>query len=474
MVCKWCGMESASTDKCSWCNRTLTKDSSAKAGPLANSAAVDQASDADKMTAASNTSEESALPIAPWTISPPETSVLAAPTIPVTSTTVPNGTPPMIGIRKQGTTLGGLPAPARRPVGSPVPPTRESARPAGHVPAPAAPLSHTPRRKPPTPASPSAAGPSTSQAAPPNGTTALPSVVRPGRVMLNNPVEATPEPMPTISMPAASSASGNSEPSAPGLADGVAAPSRIEAALDNHAPDFGTFTATKSKYYSGAVIDPYSGTHYDADTGKVLSSPGLDSKIGGGGRPVPPANTRNAARRTAGDITLNWDKPLPPMSTLILKFAAIFAGILAVSSLAAHTMPGNYVLPLVVSQFFGALMLPIVRVTPWAEEDTDDFGLFILLILAGSFVILCGPVIAFVIYVIISLVRQNTNPSVVACLAVASIARVIMEIAATGWSTALFTPLGSTFSMKLLFISWTGLVPLAGLYAASIFRKLDD
>lgn len=467
-------MESTSKEKCSWCNRSFKKESSFEAGSPDISAAVNRVEEENTEALKADSIEDSILPIAPWAISSPETAESTRSDTPVSvSIQVTDGSPPMIGIRKKGATLGGFAPPARRPGGAPVPPTREKARPAGHIPAPAAPLAHTVRHAPTISSSSSAANPAFSPVA---ASVPVPpvSIVRPGPVMMNSPVEFSSEPMPTISMPTISPVSKNLDTSAPGLAEGVAAPSRIESTADHHAPDFGSFTATKSKYYSGAVIDPFSGAHYDADTGKVLASPGFDSKSGSLGSSNNPANVKNAARRTATNVQLNWEKPLPPMSTLLLKFTVIYAGILSVSALAAHITPSNYVLPLVVSQFLGAMLLPILRLTPWAEEDTDDLGLYILLILAGAFGILCGPVVALVIYVVISLVRQSTNPSVIGCLVVASISRVFMEIAAAGWSSAIFSPLGSSFSMKLLFISWTGLVPLAGLYAASIFRKLDE
>ncbi len=469
MFCKWCGMESTSTDKCSWCNKTLTADSSAEQVSQQKSDAAIQIAEENKSALNTEVIEENILPIAPWTISPPETAA-PEPSAPIAAASVPDGSAPIIGIRKQRNALGGLPAPARRPVGSPVPPTREGVRPGAHTPAPAAPLGQPVRRSA-APLQTSAGTPAVSVSQPisSNGSAAQSEVSRSASAKLNSPAA-----MPTIAMPAAATAAPIIDPSAPGLAEGVAAPSRVETAPEYHAPEFGTFTPTKSKYYSGTVVDPYSGAHYDADTGSLLAAPGIDSKQSHSGQPIIPTDARNAARRTAADIQLNWDKPRPPMSTLLMKYSAIFAGILAVSSLAAHTMPRNYVLPLIVSQFLGAMLLPIVQITPWAEEDTDDLGLYILLILAAAFAILCGPFVALAIYIIISLVRQNTNPSVIGCLAVASIARLVMEVAASGWSHALFTPLGSAFNLKLLFISWTGLVPLAGLYTASIFRKLDE
>jgi hypothetical protein len=57
-----------------------------------------------------------------------------------------------------------------------------------------------------------------------------------------------------------------------GLAEGISLPPAVPTSPEASAPQFGTFTPAKSKYYPGQVVDPVSGTHYDSDTGRPVAT----------------------------------------------------------------------------------------------------------------------------------------------------------------------------------------------------------
>jgi hypothetical protein len=268
---------------------------------------------------------------------------------------------------------------------------------------------------------------------------------------------------PTVSMPAQTAPGGSgslagstalaeaaqTEATAPNL------PPSVQAAHELHVPPFGTFTPEKSKYYPGQLIDPISGTHYDSETGLPMKA--LERTNG------------NATSRPQ-DVVLHWDDSPTVDASRVGQFAVVFAGILAVAGIAAYAFSERYVIPLLLAQFFGALLMPIMKVAPWADEDSDDVWVCLLLTLAG------GPLAALVVYGVISLLRQNANPGILGCLTIALLARLTVDVAAGGFSLAGLNPFSQVghFDLRLLLINWSGLTALAGWYAASVFHKLDE
>ena len=166
------------------------------------------------------------------------------------------------------------------------------------------------------------------------------------------------------------------------------------------------------------------------------------------------------------------------LTELLGRYLGVFTVIVIATGLLAHLQPRFYLVPMLVAMFVSALLLPIMRVTPWVEEDGEDVALFIGLTL------LFGPLVAFIIYGVIAGVRQSFNASVMGCLAVVALLRIVAEVSAgnVGSVGQLFT-MTSPFAslqhvdsgiLKLLFRNWSGLAALAGWYAASSFHKEDE
>jgi hypothetical protein len=273
---------------------------------------------------------------------------------------------------------------------------------------------------------------------------------------------------PTVSMPAQPGHGGSGGLSgSTALADAVSpgqaeqAPpgglsAAYQAAEELHVPPFGMFPSEKSKYYPGQMVDPVSGTHYDSENGMPTH-----------------VHTNGNGRSRPQDIVLHWDDAAAPARAnrdLVIRFLAAFGGILVVAGLVAHLLPEIYAIPLVLAQFLGALLLPVMRVVPWADEDADDVFLFLLLTLAG------GPLVALVVYGVISALRQNTNPAILGCLSIALVARLVIGSAAGGFAWGALNPFAQVgkFDWHLLLVNWSGLAALAGWYAASVFHKLDE
>lgn len=236
---------------------------------------------------------------------------------------------------------------------------------------------------------------------------------------------------------------------------------------ESNVPALGTFTPAKSKYYVGQVVDPVSGTHYDAGTGQAISGPmgGATRHLGDGASP------------TATQTDLLEEMGVERSPLIGLGWYAVALGVvLFFAGLFSFVFTAHYVLPLLAAQFVGAMLMPVMRVVPWADEDADDAVLFVLLTLA------CGPVVGLIIYGVICMLRQDTNPAILGCFIVATLARLVVEAAVgvTGegarFALTQLTPFAQVnhFDIRMLLINWSGLVALAGWYTASIFHKLDE
>lgn len=250
-----------------------------------------------------------------------------------------------------------------------------------------------------------------------------------------------------------------------GLAYGVSASNKPKMAsvadLHIQAALSGSSGLAKSKYYDGQVVDAISGMQYDASTGKVTSAPPIPGSTG------PP-------------IIFHWDEPQDDIGPLLLKFLLTFAGILLVCGLTAGFLPDAFVAPLCIATFLGGMLLPVFRLIPWQDEDSDD-AVFLLVLL-----LVFGPAIGLVCYGVICLIRQDANVSVIACLAVAFATRVIIELSAQhGFSMVMLsppwvtppagpTPEQTTSLVANIFTSWTSLLAMVGWYVANIFHKADE
>lgn len=246
-----------------------------------------------------------------------------------------------------------------------------------------------------------------------------------------------------------------------GLADGVAIPPTVSSGADANVPQFGTFTPAKSKYYPGQVVDPVSGTHYDSDTGQPVAAPAAD-------KPVE-KKTRAKKSDEGDDIEITWVNPLT-MGHLVARFLGIFAILLCAGSAIAYFAPSAYVAPLLLVNFIGAILLTVMRVVPWQDEDSDDVFLMIVLTLAF------GPIVSLVIYSVLTALRQDGNPAMLGIMSVAALTRIGIGLATgtlSSWWQLMPFPL-TGFTVEMMFVNWAGLVALAGWYMANVFHKLDE
>lgn len=482
MLCTWCGMESVTTDQCSWCHRvfstapaetSLPAEARAETGVEASAATPVSQESSVPSSDAPPVEEES--PIAPWTIAPPAPAV-PIPTPPASANADPEADRPIIGVRRPADRRSG---PHRPAPGMPPAAPRTSSPGVAHSGPASRNTARTPAPAMPAPLGVNRAGSGAARSpAPATGKTrpvpAAPLTASPaaGQASESAPVATRPVPTSRPAVPAAltGARTARAESSAPaGLAATVAPPDagrkRTELGdAEVNVPSLGTFTPAQSKYYVGQLVDPISGAHYDSETGQPTAAP-MGTAVAGDGMPLSADESIEIIEET--------ESGLPAL----MRYLGAFAVILGVTALFAFAYPTSYVMPMLTAEFFAAMLLPILRVAPWADEDSGDVVLFILLTLA------CGPVVALVIYGVLSLLRQDTNPGILGCLAVALVVRVTVDLArwasdptVVTLSPAQYAPFAEVghFDLRAILINWSGMVALAGWYMASIFHRLDE
>jgi len=549
MLCKWCGMESSTTDKCSWCHRPFTTIVPAKPGNTPAAQGSNPAPPALLRTGGSGTlvdmeddSEES--PLAAGRTAPPTPRAAMMPGAYAPSqpgeggrpesasdrtgadrALIPNshmqrspapGHPPAPGVPPSRSTripAPGMPA-ARAAQTTAVPATDVSAaraprnlaapsipvlRPSTTGPAPgpaqrpgtAGPSPGTPVPRATTTVNPPAPGTSPDRFKTPDSTglpLRPPPLINPqqpresappapqpqapqnrGRPMLPNYLTVdTESPAPTQARSSAPApegsrgATGQADPTARthaasiahgmpfaepgGLADGMSAP-RSHVPAESHLPAMNAVGTEQSKYYPGKVVDATAGTHYDAVTGRAVDASG---------------------QRNGSEIEIEWE-PVISMPTLVMRYLCAFAGVIGITCLLAHAYKEYYVLTLLGALFCSGVLLPVMDVVPKQRDDSDDIWIF------AGLVMLFGPAIGLIIYMVIGLMKQSVNPAVVGCFIVSSLLQVAVYLAASP-TVLLFGPpwVQTGFDLRTLFINWCSLASLAGWASANVFHRFDE
>ncbi len=228
-----------------------------------------------------------------------------------------------------------------------------------------------------------------------------------------------------------------------GLADGMSAPRTY---AESHLPAMESVGTEQSKYYPGKVVDSTSGTHYDAVTGRPLEGP----------------------RKREAELEIDWE-PVVSMPTLVMRYLCAFAGVVGITCLLAHAYKENYVLTLLASLFFSGVLLPIMDVVPKQRDDSEDAFWF------AGLVMVFGPTIGLIIYMVIGIMKQSVNPAIVGCFIVSILLQLAVYLAA-GQTRLLFGPpwVQTGFDLPTLFINWSALASLAGWAFANVFHRFDE
>lgn len=257
---------------------------------------------------------------------------------------------------------------------------------------------------------------------------------------------ARPSP-PALSMPASALERDAARPAA------ASEEATAEPLVATATPEVNTVTAVKSKYYQDVVVDPVSGTHYDLVTNKATAALNPEQ--------------RKALLEEDDDEPAEWDYP-----KRVRWFLFIYAAILVMTGAAAFFNQKPYWVSLFISNLIVGVVMPVMKVVPWQDEDPDDVGwLFV-----GTLAV--GPVASFCIYGAYSLLRRATNYAIVGCLAVSACTRIVVELS-VGSPTMkwLLVPWSGNYTVpvaQVFYVSWAGLFTMLGWYLGNIFHKLDE
>ena len=424
MLCKWCGMESSTADQCSWCHRPLSTPAASGTTPSRPSVAAIAGPAATAPEIADAEQENTAV----------EPQIAATPD----GGPVPLRKPPMPPAPMPGETrynVIGLKRSPARP-GARVPAAGQRA-PAPAVPGP------IPLRRP-TPA--------------PRPSQAQPTAQPPARIQPSG-----------GAAPASNRAALPASLTAAPLLDGSSpeAETAVNAAADLNVPPIGTFTPTKSKYYVGHVVDPVSGTLYDADSGRPTDAPPRMPQS------VAPVRVGGPMAEPAVEAPAET-----PYTVAVLRYAAVLLLIVLAAGFLVRTAPSAQMFATAVfgATFVGCLLLPVMGVGPWQDEDAGDWVWLILLTLVF------GPLVSLAAYCVVCMARWDSNPSVFGCFVVALAARIACGIGISAghtapawtWQMMPFVSTGGHFSLFSLALNWAGAVGLLGWIAANLFHKMDE
>ena len=484
MLCKWCGMESAKADQCSWCHRPFTATTSegtepstpvVRSGSRPPVSLRRQTLSEPEEEAVDESDDEVGIGSAPKPVAPETPPLLL-------SHESPQATPrTIIGLKRPGGLNTPPPQSNTRPPLSP-PATKAAAQsptPPARIPAPGI----VGMKRPPAPgvpiARPDLGASSNKTQVPANVPVQMNPVPqnRPALPHLRQDLSQSENTTPTV--PTRPSAPSN-RPSVPasmlegstpssgvslfpegeeetgGLAAGISAPkdhSNGVSAAEAHVPQIGSFNAQQSKYYTDQVIDTVSGTHYDANSGR-------------------PTNYRKGPE---ADIVLNWDDAArDPSSSTVTRFLLIYAAILATVGVFSYASKSFFPIPLMCIGLFSAgILMPVMRAVPWQRDDSDDVIWFAL------FNVVFGPGIGLIMYSILGIIKQGVNPAMVGCFIATLLMHIIVFVALLPSQLIQFQPPilqhGGAFNLTYLLVNaGTGLLTLIGWYCANFFHKLDE
>jgi hypothetical protein len=211
----------------------------------------------------------------------------------------------------------------------------------------------------------------------------------------------------------------------------------------NGAPVLGTFQAQKSKYYADKVMDTISGTHYDADTGQAT-----DANV------VMVEDLARDERQEQIKSTANYLGSLALLATL--------------ASVAVHFVPSWYLGLMAVSNFVACMLMTVMRVVPFSDDDSSDMPLALALFL------LAGPFVGFIAYIILGIMKQDANPAIIGIFITYLCIRIPLDLVYGASLSNLFNLPFADITPAGLATMWMTFAGLLGWLCANMFHKTDE
>lgn len=184
-------------------------------------------------------------------------------------------------------------------------------------------------------------------------------------------------------------------------------------------------------------------------------------------QPSPPARSHpskdsNARAFIVREETILYRKDLLTRS---LQYLGCVATIVVLSILVLRDLPSSYLITMGVANFASCILMPLIGVAPFGEDDSEDFALGL-----GLFLIM-GPLVGGIIYSVIGMIKQSANPGIIGVFLTYLIIRLNLDLFLHK-SLQMMLPLQggvAGYAPQALILAG-----IAGWYAAGIYHKHDE
>ena len=158
-------------------------------------------------------------------------------------------------------------------------------------------------------------------------------------------------------------------------------------------------------------------------------------------------------------------EPIYPLNQLAINLA-ILIGLAVLGALTVQRNPEWYLSLLGVTNFAAGMIMPILRTVPFGDDDSTDIGVVIALIL------ILGPLVGAILYFFYCFVKQDFSPGMVGVFVSYLVLRLALD-AVLGIPIAKIMP-WYEFTPETIGAQIMPFVTIAGWYAADVFHKPDE
>lgn len=149
-------------------------------------------------------------------------------------------------------------------------------------------------------------------------------------------------------------------------------------------------------------------------------------------------------------------------------YSGVFAFVLLASGLAGHYLPHSYLIVLGLATFIAGILMPVFRVAPFMADDSTDLAVFLGLML------IFGPFVGAMGYGLLWIIRGDANPAVVGIFLTYLLVRIVAD-ATTGHDLGdLFKKMLPDLDETSFAVRWMPLAGLIGWLCADPFKKPDE
>gem|GEM_PF-2910150 len=187
-----------------------------------------------------------------------------------------------------------------------------------------------------------------------------------------------------------------------------------------------------------------------------------ETKASAPAAPTQPSSESNSRAFILKEETVLYRKYL---LTRTIQYLGCLAVIIILSLLVLRQLPSTYLYVMGVANFASCILMPVIGVAPFGEDDSEDIALGL-----GLFLIL-GPLAGGITYSVIGMIKQSANPAIIGIFLTYLIIRLNLDV---------FLHRSLEFMLP-----WQGgiaeyapqaiiLAGIAGWYAAGVFHKHDE